>query len=150
MTKPNPIDALYHRVVRRRPVRHSPSGYSASDRRRPSYPRYEFGDGLILRWVLNVGFGLVVAIIVVAVVVAIGFGIYLRVTAPTKGTIHGRGYTAPYTSESCTTVNKQTSCVPVYHGADYEFDLYDGKNHGWRSVSPADYARYHVGDYFPG
>lgn len=91
-----------------------------------------------------------VGVVVVITIALVGWLIYEHIVAPTKGTVHNKQYNPPYTSIQCTTINKSTSCYPVYHPADYEFDLYDGSNHGWQWVTPAAFDRYNVGDWYPG
>jgi hypothetical protein len=80
----------------------------------------------------------------------------LSACAPDHGVVHNKHYSPPYqyTTMQCYSYNSKGFCtvnMPVIHTqpAEYEFDLYNGKDHGWRDVDPDSYQRYKIGDEYP-
>lgn len=108
------------------------------------------GDFDPVGWFLDNWLVVLIGAVVAGILGFAAWGLYEHWTAPTKGTVHNKLYQPAYTSVSCSTVGKSTTCYPIYHPADYEFDLYDGSQHGWRWVTPAAYDRYAVGQWYPG
>lgn len=56
-----------------------------------------------------------------------------------------------YTTTSCRTVNKTTTCTqsPVWMPPSWTLDLRDGEKTGWARVSESTYAQYEVGEVYP-
>lgn len=86
----------------------------------------------------------------------LGLIIGLCACAPTHGIVHDKKYepSYQYMSQQCYSYGKDGQCkvsMPVVHTqpASYEFDLYNGKDHGWREVDPESYSHYKIGDQYP-
>lgn len=86
----------------------------------------------------------------------VGLLLALSACAPTHGVVHDKRYEPPYqySTSQCYSYNKNGVCtlnMPTWHThpASYSFDLYDGKDHGWREVDPESYQRYKIGDTYP-
>ncbi|MDQ1111199.1 hypothetical protein QE418_000647 [Microbacterium testaceum] len=56
-----------------------------------------------------------------------------------------------YTTTSCRTVNKTTTCTPstLWMPPTWRLDLRDGEKSGWVNVSNATFDRYQVGEVYP-
>jgi len=89
-----------------------------------------------------------VGAVIAAAVIIIGVVVYQEVTEPESGRITGKEYHAEWWSSSCTTVNKIPVCTPVHHPACYEIEYVDGGAEGDACITPAEYDRLKVGDWY--
>lgn len=75
--------------------------------------------------------------------------------APDSGYITDRKWSEAYTyyDQQCMMYNKDMICqmyIPVERNvpARYSFDIRDGDDHGWVSVTETTYSSYSVGDFY--
>lgn len=70
-------------------------------------------------------------------------------SGPEHGRIVDKEFTPSHTLFLTQCVNSSCHLVPMFIGDDWEFDLVDGDDEGWRSVDETTFHKYNVGDYYP-
>lgn len=101
-------------------------------------------------WFDRVMFGLLwlLAAAVAVLLVWGGWAIYQEVTEAEAGVITNLEYSPPYTTTSCVSTGRVTTCTPITHPECYGVDYADGDDTGNDCTDPTTWESLEIGDWY--